>query len=320
MSAQKKTERVICVANDIAMSAASYGLRLLSTGSGALDAAMVAVRFVEDDPRENSVGYGGLPNENGVVELDAAVMCGRTGRAGAVGALQRIRHPCDVARLVMESTNHVLLTGAGALAFAKENGFKEENLLTKEAKSAWMSWNAKRSRCRGTETKVGHSAVKRPVWSSGTVNCIALDQARNIAGCVSTSGLSFKKAGRISDAALPGAGLWVDNAVGAAGATGYGEAAILTCASFQVVERMRSGLSPSEACACVCRRIERQALQWKLHDSEGRFRYNVKLHAINSAGDFGGFAIWSGGRFVVAEAGRKPRFVRMEGLYDKTLR
>jgi N4-(beta-N-acetylglucosaminyl)-L-asparaginase len=229
-----------------------YGLELVTTAQKALaakkdllDALEAGVNVVENDPKVLSVGYGGLPNEDGVVQLDAAMMDGRTHRAGSVAAIERIKNPISVARKVMERTEHVLLVGAGANAFAKKCGFVEQELLTAESRAAWQKAKA--------------SFWKKPDEHHDTVCCIGIDARGDLATAVSTSGLPWKLAGRVGDSPILGAGSYVDNEVGAACATGVGELTLRTCASFAVVERMRAGADPSAACTAVLNQILRIA-------------------------------------------------------------
>ncbi|MFO1497379.1 MAG: isoaspartyl peptidase/L-asparaginase [Verrucomicrobiota bacterium] len=204
--------------------------------------------MVEDDPNDHSVGYGGLPNEDGVVELDASVMHGPTGRGGCVAALQNIRNPSKVARVVKaERSDHVLLVGAGALHFAKAHGFKEEDLLTDDARKLWLEWKEHLSNRddwlppHDVATKDISMNVKAVYRHHGTINCDAIDLRGGVSGCTTTSGLAFKIPGRVGDSPILGAGLYVDNEVGAAGSTGRGEANLLACSSFLIVEHMRFG-------------------------------------------------------------------------------
>ncbi len=229
-----------------------YGLELVIAAQKALaakkdllDALEAGVNVVENDPQVHSVGYGGLPNEDGVVQLDAAIMDGRTHRAGAVAAIERIKNPISVARKVMERTEHVLLVGAGANAFAKKCGFTETDLLTPESRAAWQKAKA--------------SFWKKPDEHHDTVCCIGMDARGDLATAVSTSGLAWKLAGRVGDSPILGAGSYVDNEVGGACATGVGELTLRTCASFAVVERMRAGAEPSAACTAVLNQILRIA-------------------------------------------------------------
>jgi isoaspartyl peptidase/L-asparaginase-like protein (Ntn-hydrolase superfamily) len=226
-----------------------YGLELVTAAQKALvakkdllDALEAGVNVVENDPKVMSVGYGGLPNEDGVVQLDAAIMDGRTHKVGSVAAIERIKNPISVARKVMERTEHVLLVGAGANAFAKKLGFVEQELLTAESRAAWQK-------------------AKASFWKTlpeehhDTVCCIGMDARGDLATAVSTSGLPWKLAGRVGDSPIIGAGSYVDNEVGGACATGVGELTMRTCASFAIVERMRSGMEPTAACTVVLNQI-----------------------------------------------------------------
>jgi N4-(beta-N-acetylglucosaminyl)-L-asparaginase len=218
-----------------------------------LDALERGVNIVEDDPAVHSVGYNGLPNEDGVVQLDASIMDGRTHRSGSVGALERIKNPISVARKVMEKTTHVLLVGAGANKFAKKLGFKEQELLSKEVRAEWEA---------SRKTKASFWRDDR----HDTVCAIGLDAKRNLAVVVSTSGLSNKLAGRLGDSPIIGAGSYVDNDIGGAAATGIGELAIRNAASFAIVERMRAGVDPTRACQEILERIVKKHPEVKTDD------------------------------------------------------
>lgn len=236
-------------------------MELLNQGKDALDAVIAGVNIVEDDPKDTSVGYGGLPNEEGVVELDAAVMHGPSYRAGAVAAIRNIKNPSKVARLVMERTDHVLLVGEGALKFAKAHGFQEENLLTDEAREIWLKWKENLSNQDNwlpphsiDDTTIGET-FDAYLQHYGTIHCSALDQNGNLSCVTTTSGRSFKIPGRVGDSPIIGAGLYCDNEVGSAGSTGRGEANLLNCSSVMIVEWMRQGKSPEEASMLACKRI-----------------------------------------------------------------
>lgn len=298
-------------------------MALLLQGADALDAVIAGVNLVEDDPNDTSVGYGGLPNEDGVVELDASVMHGPTGRGGAVAALQNIKNPSKVARVVMERSDHVLLVGAGALHFAKAHGFPEENLLTDKAREIWLKW--KENLSNRDDWLPPHDAETKEVGQRrlpyerhyGTINCDALDQQGNLSGCTSTSGMAFKIPGRVGDSPILGAGLYVDNEVGAAGSTGRGEANLLTCASVMVVEYMRQGKSPEAACLAACERIVHQTRMKRLQDEAGRPNFDVRFYAINKRGEFGSGGIWSGGTFAINTGERESRLVNSAYLYKR---
>lgn len=249
---------------------------IMLKGGHPLDAAVKGVNVSELDPRDTSVGYGGDPNEEGFHQLDASVMSGPDGNnAGSVAALENIKTPSSVARLVMERTDHLMLVGRGALKFAKMHGFKEEDLLTEEARRHWVDWKENLS-----DRDFYHPPhFKYKPEGGGTINVLTLDANGDIAGCTSTVGHHFKIVGRVGDSPIIGAGLYVDNAVGAAGATGHGAESMKVCASFLAVEKMREGLSPREACMAVCRRVSER--------HGGNPLFGLKLVALNKQGEYG---------------------------------
>jgi N4-(beta-N-acetylglucosaminyl)-L-asparaginase len=249
-----------------------------------LDAIEVGSNVVELDPNDTSVGYGGLPNELGVVQLDASIMYGPTHNCGSVASLENIKTPCSVARLVMERTDHMMMVGPGALNFAKMHGFQEENLLTERARKTWLEWKENLSdRDDYFPPADGNYHIgDRP---RGTINVLGVDAKGDIAGITTTSGLFGKIPGRIGDSPIIGAGLYVDNAVGAAGGTGRGEEVIRTCGSFLVVEKMRMGMTAQQACEAVIERIIE--LNGGIKDVDT----NVKMVAISKNGDIGCAAI-----------------------------
>jgi isoaspartyl peptidase/L-asparaginase-like protein (Ntn-hydrolase superfamily) len=240
--------------------------KVFADGGTLLDALEKGVNAVEDDPSVHTVGFNSWPNEDGVVQLDASIMDGSGHRAGAVGALEGIKNPISVARKVMEKTGHVMLVGAGALAFAKKLGFKEQSLLTAETKAEWQK------------------KPKTSFWKDNhdTVCCIGIDAKGNLASAVSTSGLSNKLAGRLGDSPIIGAGNYCDNDVGAACATGIGELAIKNAASFAIVERMRAGLDPKRACDEILARVVAKHPEVKT-DEEAQLAFI----AMNKAGVVG---------------------------------
>ncbi|TDI87915.1 MAG: asparaginase [Caldithrix sp.] len=253
---------------------------LQHTGS-ILDAVEKGANVVELDPEDSSVGYGGLPNEEGVVQLDASIMYGPNHNCGSVAALENIKTPASVARLVMERTDHIHLVGTGALRFAKMHGFKEENLLTEKARIRWLKWKENLSDKDDWFPPADGKYKKKQERTTGTINVLGIDDEGNIAGITTTSGLSWKIPGRIGDSPIIGAGLYVDNEVGAAGATGRGEEVIRTCGSFYVVERMRSGLSPQAACEAICQRII------DINGGPENVDFNDKFVAVNKNGEVG---------------------------------
>jgi len=283
--------------NDTGQEAMRAGWDILTSGGSAVDAVEKASNIIEVDPEDASVGYGGLPNQDGVVQLDASIMDGRTYNAGAVAAIENIKNPSSVARLVMEQTDHVLLVGQGALDFARKWGFEEENLLTERARRAWLRWrtNLNESDDWGPpDHLVGEGAIQTGSrlhgaveYEHGTVNVLAVDSSGDIAGITSTSGLSWKIPGRVGDSPIIGAGLYVDNEVGAAGATGRGEDVIKSCASFYIVQRMKEGRTPQEACEDGLRMI-----LGKYRNVNPEFVPGEKFVAMNRLGDFG--CAWMG--------------------------
>ena len=267
-------------------------------------AAVQGVAVVEADPADNSVGYGGLPNEEGVVQLDAACMDGPTHNAGSVAALERIKHPAQVAELVMDRTDHVNLVGEGARRFAVEHGFPEENLLTDASRKIWLRWRARRSEDDrlwplGDEGSMGATgekgetapALQGEVRPWGTIHCSVLAPNGDLGCCTTTSGLAYKIPGRIGDSPLIGCGLYCDNEVGSAGGTGRGEAAILAGGAWLVVEKMRGGATPEAACLEALRRVAQQAqrgARWQpaLWDGD-RPGFGLTFYAVRKDGLYG---------------------------------
>ena len=303
--------KMIVIASGNGMRAVDKAMELLKSGTDPLDAVIAGVNIVEEDPNDMSVGYGGLPNENMEVELDASVMHGPTHNAGAVAGLKHIKTPSKVAKLVMERTDHALLVGEGALKFAKAHGFKEENLLTDRARKRWLTWKERlsdRDDWFPPKEEMDDKELQEVLTYHGTINCCAVDANGDLAGVTTTSGLSFKIPGRIGDSPIIGAGLYVDNTVGAAGSTGRGEANILNCGSFTVVEFMRQGSSPEEACIKALERIaETSKHQPHLLDEEGKPRFGLSFYAVNKKGEYGSATMWSGGRFVVHDGTKSKR-------------
>jgi isoaspartyl peptidase/L-asparaginase-like protein (Ntn-hydrolase superfamily) len=253
--------------------------QILNAGGPALDAVEKGVNLIEGDPNEHSVGYGGLPNADGVVELDAAIMDGKTHDVGSVAGLTHIPCAISVARRVLEASPHAMLIGDGALAFAIAQGFETEHLLTDLSTARWRAWHEQQ---RGVDTD-----------SHDTIGLVALDSERNMASGCSTSGLAYKHPGRVGDSPLIGAGLYVDNDIGGANATGLGEEILKFCPCFLVVEYMRSGDSPMVACQKTIERI----VQKKPQNSA----VQIGLIALNRNGEFGAastersfpYAIWT---------------------------
>jgi len=253
---------------------------ILSQGGRALDAVEAGVRIPEADPTVMTVGYGGYPDRYGKVTLDACIM-DESGRCGSVAFLQDIKHPVSVARKVMEVTPHVMLVGAGALDFALASGFERENLLTAEAEAAWETWQAENGETRPFINIENHD----------TIGMLTLDQAGNLSGACTTSGAAYKYHGRVGDSPIIGAGLYVDNEVGGATATGWGEAVIRAVGCFLVVEFMRQGKSPAAACEMAVDRVISKNPDWR--------EIQVGFLAINKDGEYGAFCIAPGFNYAV---------------------
>lgn len=320
--------RPVAVASANGLGAVAEAVARMQAGFAPVEAAVAGVALVEADPDDVTVGYGGLPNEEGVVQLDAAVMDGTTMRAGAVAALERIKHPAQVALHVMRRTTRVLLVGEGALRFARAHGFKEENLLTERARKIWLHWKSTASPeddwlelpedsedpdIRWWRQRFG-PRMARP---TGTIHLSACSADGRLGCCTTTSGLAFKLPGRVGDSPLVGAGLYCDGEVGSAGATGHGETCILAAGAHSVVEFMRRGLSPQEACLEVCRRMVRNTRLDYLKDAQGRPRNNVTLYAVNRAGEVGSAAIFSGAQYAVCRAGEEARLLPAAWLFQR---
>jgi N4-(beta-N-acetylglucosaminyl)-L-asparaginase len=287
-------------------------MELMRSGADTLDAVLAGVNIVEDDPKDMSVGYGGIPNADGEVELDASVMHGPTRRAGAVGALKHIKNPSKVAKLVMERTDHLMLVAEGALKFALAHGFRQEELLTEASLAVWLRWKESMSTRdswgpglaapdeppppQGLLLKDGMThaelmaladqIIANPI--TGTINCLALNERGDISGATTTSGLSFKIPGRVGDSPMIGAGLFVDNEVGAAGSTGRGEENIKVAGAHTIVEMMRRGLSPADACLEACKRV---AASYNNNLAKLR-RFNINFYALNKRGEHGAASLW----------------------------
>jgi isoaspartyl peptidase/L-asparaginase-like protein (Ntn-hydrolase superfamily) len=258
--------------------------KVLIKGGSAVDAVEAGVKVPEADPDNMSVGYGGIPDRDGKVTLDACIMKGN-GECGSVTFLQHIKHPISVARLVMEKTPHVMLSGAGALKFALENGFLKENLLTEKAKQAWEKWLEKSE----------YDPVIN-IENHDTIGMLAIDKENHVAGACTTSGLGYKMHGRVGDSPVIGAGLYADDEVGAATATGMGELVLKTLGSFLMVELMRSGYSPQEACEEGIRRIVEKIPNYK--------DFQIGYLTINKAGETGAYAIHKGFNYALFREGK----------------
>jgi len=284
------------------------GWDILRKNGALLDAIEKSANVTELDPNDTSVGYGGLPNEDGVVQLDAQIMNGPDHNCGSVACLEGIKTPCSVARLVMERTDHIHLVGKGAQNFAKMHGFKVENLLTESTRKIWVKWKENLSDSDDYFPPAdGNYDQDR---STGTINVLGLNNDGDMAGITTTSGLAWKIPGRVGDSPIIGAGLYVDNEVGAVGATGRGEEMIRSCGSFLGVEYMRNGMSAQEACEAVCKRII------DINGGPSQVDFNDKIVALSKNGDVGCASIQGrkGGEPTVATWSKKG-FKAIKGTY-----
>jgi N4-(beta-N-acetylglucosaminyl)-L-asparaginase len=297
-------KRPIVISSANGLRAVDKAMEMLQSGSDPLDSVVAGINIIEDDPDDMSVGLGGLPNENGVVELDASCMHGPTCKAGAVAALQKIRNPASVALLVLRRTDHVLLVGDGALAFARQMGFKEQNLLTDKSRRAWLKWKRNlnpdddwldddqltpgggpaQDTLKDKQSRAESLGVP---FTTGTIHCAAVTSEGDLGACTSTSGLSWKLPGRAGDSPIIGAGNFVDNAVGSAGATGRGEAVIQACGSFQVVQHMANSIEPTEACLKILKWIADHTKQKHLLNDKGEPNFGVTFYALRKDGAYG---------------------------------
>ena len=279
--------------NPIVLSTWNFGLQaneaaweILSKNGRALDAVEAGVKIPEGDPNERSVGYGGRPDRDGKVTLDACIM-DEFSNIGSVACLEHIKHPIAVARAVMEKTPHVMLVGKGALQFAISQGFKKENLLVEDSEKEWKEW-----------LKTSKYNPKANIENHDTIGMIALDANGNLSGACTTSGMAFKMHGRVGDSPIIGAGLYVDNEIGAATATGHGEEVIRISGCHLVVELMRQGLSPQSACEEAVMRIV------KLTQKRGKELKDIQVGfiALNKKGEFGSYCVQGGFNYAVQDA------------------
>ena len=296
--------KVISSANGLETTRLAH--RMINDGTDVLDACVAGVNLVEDDPEDTSVGYGGLPNERGVVQLDAAVMHGPTHQAGAVAAIEGIRFPSKVALLVLRQTDHVLLVGAGALEFAKAHGFPEENLLTDRARKVWLRWKQTMSE-KDDWLSPDDSQLQDPQATAilrnrptGTIHCAGIDVSGNLSCVTTTSGLAFKIPGRVGDSPIIGAGLYVDNEIGSCGSTGRGEANLQNQCSFAAVELMRSGMSPREAGLEVLRRVAKHTLP-RLRNDQGGPDFGLNFYLLRKDGEHAGVTLRGEAKFAVTD-------------------
>jgi N4-(beta-N-acetylglucosaminyl)-L-asparaginase len=290
------------------MNAVEMAYSRIVAGDDVLDALIAGVNIPELDPEETGIGFGGLPNGDGIVQLDASCMHGPKRRAGGVAALEGVRTPSLVARAVMDHTDHHLLVGHGAREFARQMGFTiEDDLNTPESRRLWLEWKRRIDGARWLDPARREQAAleaglgmvrdglipEHSFW--GTINCNGINAAGDICGVTTTSGLAWKISGRTGDSPILGAGLYVDNDVGAAGSTGRGEANLYNLSSFLVVEKMREGLSPKDAAMEALRRIRSNTVERRLLNDRGEPNFNVRFFALNKRGEIAGCSLYAAG-------------------------
>lgn len=302
----------VVIASANGLRAVQRAFDLIMQGADTLDAVVEGVKIQELDPSDHSVGYGGLPNADGVVQLDASCMHGPTRRAGAVGALEGIKTPSEVAKLVLKYTGHIFLVGEGAKRFALSYGFKEENLLTDEARQMWLEWRANLNpNDNYLDVPGGTPMVVHP--PTGTINCEAVTPQGDLSSVTTTAGLAYKIPGRVGDSSIVGAGQYCDNDIGAAGSTGLGEANILACGGFLTVDHLRRGLKPTDACLEALKRVLQMTEKRRL-TADGKPRFQLDFYAINKKGEFGAAAFYPS-QFAVHD-GQTARLADTAHVYD----
>jgi len=281
-------------------------------GTDTLDAIIAGVNIQELDAEDQSVGIGGFPNADGVVQLDASCMHGPTKRAGSVGALEGIATPSLVAKAVMDYTDHIMLVGEGAKRFALAMGFKEQNLLTEKTRQDWLRWKA---RLNPNDFWLDHDDDVAIKYSTGTINMNAVNAAGDLSSVTTTSGMAWKIPGRIGDSPVIGAGQYCDNLVGAAGSTGRGEANIKVCGGFLAVEFMRQGVAPEQA---VLKTLERLAAmtEQRLLRPDGRPNFDIQFYAVAKDGRYAAASLYEGASFAVCDE-RGPRVEKCAFLYAR---
>ncbi|MBZ5601932.1 MAG: N(4)-(beta-N-acetylglucosaminyl)-L-asparaginase [Acidobacteriia bacterium] len=327
-SGRAAAPRNICISSANGLRATQRAMDLLKQGADTLDAVIAGVNIQELDPEDTSVGYGGLPNEEGYAELDASVMHGPTRRCGSVAAVRSCRTPSKLAKLVMEQTDHIMLVGPNADRFAVEMGFPAESLETEKSRLAWLVWK------QSMRDKAGHSnwgpgldsgPPAKPLaglkkifphadddllaWAyqkalhppTGTINCLALNTKGEMSGTTTTSGMAWKIPGRVGDSPIIGAGVYVDQDVGAAGSTGRGEENIRIAGAHTVVENMRHGMSPKDAGLDALKRIARNFK----NDKDWLKAVDIQFYALRNDGEYAAVTLWKGNaRFAVNDGGQ----------------
>ena len=336
-AADSTAARPVIISSANGVNALQKGMDILKSGGDSLDAVVAAVTVVEDDPNDDSVGYGGLPNEEGVVELDASVMHGPTHRCGSVASVQKIKNVSRLAKTVMERTNHVMIVGDGARRFAVAEGFEELNLLTEHSRKVWLAWKAKTDfnwrpgidspewkehmslLFDGDAEKIAYAEQRIAHPITGTINCLAVNAKGEVGGTTTTSGLAWKIPGRVGDSPIIGAGLYVDGDVGGAGSTGKGEENIKISGGHTIVEQMRRGVKPTEACLEAMGRVVRNYNG----DKKKLATFHLYFYALNKDGEYGSASLWKNGyeeskvaKFAVHD-GTQAKLVPCKPFFDE---
>jgi N4-(beta-N-acetylglucosaminyl)-L-asparaginase len=329
--------RPLIISSANGVNALQQGMDILKSGGDTLDAVVAAVTVVEDDPNDDSVGYGGLPNEEGVVELDASVMHGPTHRCGSVASVQKIKNVSRLAKTVMARTNHVMIVGDGARRFAVAEGFEEMNLLTEHSRKIWLAWKAKTDfnwrpgidspewkehmalLFDGDAEKIAYAEQRIAHPITGTINCLAVNAKGEVGGTTTTSGLAWKIPGRVGDSPIIGAGLYVDGDVGGAGSTGKGEENIKISGGHTIVEQMRRGVKPTDACLEAMGRVVRNYNG----DKKKLATFHLYFYALNKDGEYGSASLWKNGyeeskvaKFAVHD-GTQAKLVPCKPFFDE---
>jgi N4-(beta-N-acetylglucosaminyl)-L-asparaginase len=334
---QAASKRPVIISSANGVHALEKGMQILQRGGDTLDAVVVAVTAVEDDPNDDSVGYGGLPNEDCVVQLDASVMHGPTSRAGSVASVERIKNVSRLAKTVMERTNHVMIVGDGARRFAVAEGFEEMNLLTDHSRKLWLAWKAKTdfnwrpgidspewkaqiaSLFDGDPQKIAYAERVIAHPPTGTINCLAVNEKGEVSGTTTTSGLAWKIPGRVGDSPIIGAGLFVDGDVGSAGSTGKGEENIKIDGGHTIVEMMRKGMKPTDACLEALGRVARNYN----NDKKRLTTFHLYFYALNKDGEYGSASLWKNGyeeskvAMFALHDGTQARLVPCKPFFDE---
>jgi N4-(beta-N-acetylglucosaminyl)-L-asparaginase len=306
--------------NEAGQTCVQKAFAMITGGSDVLDALVAGVTIVELDPEQTGVGWSGLPNADGVVQLDASVMHGPRKRAGAVAAIEGIRAPARIAQYVADETDHHLLVGKGAQDFARAMGVRiEEGLINENARKQWLEWKRRtdplhyldpRSRAQAWYD-TGLQMVREGLIDGehfwGTINCNGINARGEICGVTTTSGLAWKIPGRVGDSPILGAGLYVDNEVGAAGSTGRGEANLYNLCSFLIVEEMRRGAQPKDAALAALRRVQKNTVEKRLLNARGLPNFGLNFYALNAKGEFAGVSMYASTFAVCSENGPETR-------------